>query len=186
MSDKTRLSTPARAGGTDEWIGAPGKRVMKRIRPRGRPVDVMSGLSGLWLAGGRAARDRRVTIAGDRLRIYPEKRTIELALAQAVAATIHQNILAGRNPSGRRGKALKPSTVKERGGGPRGVRTGAMVSSIRVEERADHAAVVMDQRTPGQFWRAFRGARWTYNPNQPMIRATLEAILEMLAPSGEK
>lgn len=184
MSDAT-TPHPATRGGRDTWTGPPGQRTHRRIRPRGRPIDILAALSGLWQSGSRAQRERRVQIAADKLHVYPEKRTLEMALAQAVAAQIHQNILAGRNPSGRRSKPLKPRTLRDRASsGPRGVATGQMSSSIRVEEREDHVVVTMTT-APGQYWRAFRGARWTYNPSQPVVAAVLNEILDFLVPPTE-
>lgn len=152
----------------------------KKFRPRGRPVDLMAALATF-------GPGKKVQVARDLLYFSTDRRQFELILAQAVRDQILANIAAGKNPSGRKQKPLKESTVDERGPGPRGLgKTGKFVSSIQVVEHTDYVGVQAGLEAKGQLWRIFRGARWTYNPKDLLIRKALSDIVDALVFRGEK
>lgn len=144
-----------------------------RKRPRGRPVDLMHAFAGL-------GRTSNIKIAWTKLSLETDRRPYELMLAEAVAQQLKENIKSGRNPSGKKSKPVSERTVKERGTGPRGVATGATVDSIRLVEHDTYVGVAITERAKGAFRHAMNGARWTYNPNDHLIKSALARIVEVL------
>lgn len=178
----TGLSTVLDEGGSGYASPAgasPGARRARGKQRRGRPVDIMYALSKLKLP--------HVQIAIDRWAVETDKLAYAIPYAEAVRDQIEANIRAGKNPSGRKSKALDKEYAKYReGSGPRGINTGETIATLRVEVVSDGVgsrtpAVMMDQpHSAGQFKRVHGGARWTYNPDDPIIAAALEELVNVL------
>jgi hypothetical protein len=168
------------SGFADSTAGHGARRRRAKER-RGRPVDIMYALSKL------IGKLPHIQIAMDRWAVQTDRNAYAIPYAEAVRDQVEKNIREGKNPSGRKSKKLDKEYARYRDGtGPRGVLTGETVGTLRVEMDVDGLgtqtpAVVMDQpHSPGQFKRNFNGARFTYDPDQPIVAAALEELSNVL------
>jgi hypothetical protein len=163
------------------WFNAkPWKGKSKR---RGRPVDLLYALR-----SGNHRKNPNLEIVTDRLMIETDPLSYALPFAEAVAEQIDANIRAGKNPSGRASKPLDPEWAKRRGSsGPRGLRTGKTLSTLRVEVKEaqgfSRGAVTVKMDQPygnGQFSSTFQGSRFSYSPRDPIIAAALDELVDII------
>jgi hypothetical protein len=141
------------------------------------------------LRAGNHKKNPNLEIVTDRLMIETDPLSYALPFAEAVAEQIDANIRAGKNPSGRASKPLDPEYAKRRGSsGPRGLRTGKTLSTLRVESGVGVMGfgrawcwVKMNQPYgPGQFATTFNGARLTYNPKDPIVAEALDHLVDLI------
>lgn len=152
----------------------PGGPVKRR---RGRPIDILS-------AFGSLRTGKNISVQWRKLCIETSPRPYELHLAAAVAQQIKENIQAGRNPSGRKSKALSAQRIEQKGAKPRGIDTGQTLDSIRLVEHPTYVSVTITERGPGAFRVAMGGARWTYNPKDHLIKSALMEIYDIVVGEG--
>jgi hypothetical protein len=151
---------------------------------RGRPVDLLYALK-----AGNTKLDPNIEIVCGRLEIETDPLQYAIPFAEAVAEQIHDNIMAGKNPSGRASKPLNEKYEKYRGSsGPRGVRTGKTLSTMYIKSGTSMGGLgrawcfikMAQPYSRGQFGKTFNGARFTYNPKDPKINQALEDLVNII------
>lgn len=157
---------------------------------RGKPVDLFYALK-----AGATKTDPNVDIVCDRLLLETDPLAYAVPFAEAVAESIDANIRAGKTPAGRQSKPLDPEYLKGRGAsGPRGVKTGETVSTLRVESGTSMngfgrawCKVKMTLPDARAWGTMFAGARFSFDVKNPIVSQALEELVDtILAPDDGK
>lgn len=105
---------------------------------------------------------------------------IARVVAEHVAEEIRENMGRGVAPDGGAMPPPDDATIRRRGPGPRGLRTGRLLRSIHAEPRGDGTYVVTaDEVAPGQMAKTLGDpALWRAQPGADTYRAGLAQIVK--------
>lgn len=130
-------------------------------------MDLLAGLRGI----------PGVTVAAVEINLDADE--IARAAAESIAEEVRANMLRGVAPDGGALPAPAEATVKRRGPGPRGQRTGRLVHSIRaVRVGPGVYEVGADEIAPGQLAKSLGDRRlWRARPSTETYRAALATMV---------
>lgn len=128
-------------------------------------IDLFAGLRGI---------SGSVSVSAPQVEIVLDDDAIASLIAGAAADDIRSNMLRGTAPDGSSLPPVAASTVKRRGPGPRGQRTGRLVRSIASRATPGGYVVAADEIEPGQMAHTLGPTvEWQISPSSPAYRAAL-------------